>query len=68
MDFDFEKYALQAYVEDGWISARGTTLGADDRIGIATQLAILSAKNIEHCPLECLFTADKETWLSGAFG
>jgi dipeptidase D len=68
VDFDFETDAIRAYVEDGWVTARGTTLGADDGIGIATQLAILSATNIEHGPIECLFTVDEETGLSGAFG
>jgi dipeptidase D len=51
VDFDFETDAIRAYVEDGWVTARGTTLGADDGIGIATQLAILSATNIEHGPI-----------------
>jgi dipeptidase D len=68
VDFDFEKDAIQAYIEDGWVTARGTTLGADDGIGIAASLAILSANNIEHGPIECLFTVDEETGLSGAFG
>lgn len=68
VEFDFEKDAIQAYVEDGWVTARGTTLGADDGIGIATSLAILASKNIEHGPVECLFTVDEETGLSGAFG
>ena len=68
VEFDFDKDAIQAYIEDGWVTAKGTTLGADDGIGIATSLAILSAKNIEHGPIECLFTVDEETGLSGAFG
>jgi dipeptidase D len=68
VEFDFEKDAIQAYVEDGWVTAKGTTLGADDGIGIAASLAILAAKDIEHGPVECLFTVDEETGLSGAFG
>lgn len=68
VEFDFDKDAIQAYIKDGWVTARGTTLGADDGIGIATQLAILSANDIEHGPIECLFTVDEETGLSGAFG
>ena len=68
VDFDFEKDAIQAYVEDGWVTAKGTTLGADDGIGIAASLAVLAAKDIEHGPVECLFTVDEETGLSGAFG
>jgi dipeptidase D len=55
-------------VRDGdWIKADGTTLGADDGIGIAAQLAILASDEIEHGPLECLFTVDEETGLTGAF-
>ena len=65
---DFDKDPIQAYVEDGWVKARGTTLGADDGIGIAAQLAILESKDMIHGPLECLFTVDEETGLTGAFG
>jgi len=68
VEFDFEKDPIQAYVDGEWLKAKGTTLGADDGIGIATQLAILSSTNIEHGPLECLFTVDEETGLTGAFG
>ncbi|HPE35448.1 MAG TPA: aminoacyl-histidine dipeptidase [Bacteroidales bacterium] len=66
--FDFEKDAIQAYIDGDWVTADGTTLGADDGIGVATQLAILSSGEIAHGPLECLFTVDEETGLSGAFG
>ncbi len=66
--FDFEKDAIDAYIEDGWIKARGTTLGADNGIAVATMLAILEAKDIQHGPIECLFTIDEETGLTGAFG
>lgn len=55
------------YVEGNWVKAKGTTLGADDGIGIASQLAILAADNIEHGPIECVFTVDEETGLTGAF-
>jgi len=65
---DFEKDAIKAYVDGEWVKAKGTTLGADDGIGIATQLAILVSDRIEHGPLECLFTVDEETGLTGAFG
>jgi len=65
--FDFEKDAIQAYIDGDWVKADGTTLGADDGIGIATQLAILASKDIAHGPIECLFTVDEETGLSGAF-
>lgn len=66
--FDFEKDSIQAYVDGDWLTADGTTLGADDGIGIATSLAILASDKIEHGALECLFTVDEETGLSGAFG
>jgi dipeptidase D len=66
--FDFEKDAIRAWIDDDWIKARGTTLGADDGIGIATQLAILESREIMHGPIECLFTVDEETGLTGAFG
>jgi len=68
VEHDFEKDPIRTYIEDGWVKAMGTTLGADDGIGVATQLAILAADDIEHGPLECLFTMDEESGLSGAFG
>lgn len=68
VEHDFTLDPISAYVEDGWVKARGTTLGADDGIGIAAQLAILESDEISHGPLECLFTIDEETGLTGAFG
>ena len=68
IDFDFEKDAIQTYVDGEWLKAKGTTLGADDGIGCAIELAILEADDIEHGPLECVFTRDEETGLSGAEG
>ncbi|MBE0640030.1 MAG: aminoacyl-histidine dipeptidase [Bacteroidales bacterium] len=65
--FDFDKDPIQAYIDGDWVKALGTTLGADDGIGIATQMAILESKEIAHGPIECLFTVDEETGLSGAF-
>ena len=65
-DFDFEKDAIVPKIEGEWLKADGTTLGADDGIGVATALAILYANDIEHGPIECLFTVDEETGLSGA--
>ncbi len=65
---DFDKDPIQAYVDNGWLKARGTTLGADNGIAVATMLALLEAKDLEHGPLECLFTVDEETGLTGAFG
>ena len=65
---DFENDPIEAYIEDGWVTANGTTLGGDDGIGVAAELAILDSDDIEHGPLECLFTVDEETGLTGAFG
>jgi dipeptidase D len=64
---DFETDAIKAFVDDGWVRAEGTTLGSDDGIGVAAQMAVLAAANLSHGPLECLFTVDEETGLSGAF-
>lgn len=63
---DFAHDPLQLYVEDGWLKARGTTLGGDDGIAVAMMLAILADDTIEHPPLECLFTVQEETGLDGA--
>ena len=68
IEFDFDKDAIQTYVDGDWLKAKGTTLGADDGIGCAIELAILEANDIEHGPLECVFTRDEETGLSGAEG
>ena len=68
VDFDFDRDPIQTYVDGEWIRAKGTTLGADDGIGCAIELAILEADDIEHGPLECVFTRDEETGLSGAEG
>jgi len=65
---DFENDPIEALIEDGWVTANGTTLGADDGIGMAAQLAILASEEIVHGPIECLFTVDEETGLTGAFG
>ncbi|MDR0983209.1 MAG: aminoacyl-histidine dipeptidase [Culturomica sp.] len=64
---DFERDPIVPYIDGEWVKARGTTLGADDGIGVAAQLAILASKDIKHGDLECLFTVDEETGLSGAF-
>ena len=68
VDFDFHKDAIQTYVDGEWLCAKGTTLGADDGIGCAIELAILASDDIEHGPVECVFTRDEETGLTGAFG
>ena len=66
--FDFEKDPIQAYVEENgeWVTAKGTTLGADNGIGVATAMAILADKNAVPPPLEALFTIDEETGMYGA--
>lgn len=55
-------------VDGEWLKANGTTLGADDGIGVAMQMAILKSNDIEHGPIECVFTRDEETGLTGAMG
>lgn len=64
--FDFGKEAIQTLIEGNWVRADGTTLGADNGIGVAAELAILASGDIEHGPIECLFTVDEETGLTGA--
>lgn len=67
MKFDFDKDPIDAYIADGWVRARGTTLGADDGIGMAAALAILIDDTLELPEIEALFTVDEETGLTGAF-
>lgn len=68
VDFDFDNDPIQTYIDGEWLKAKGTTLGADDGIGCAIELAILDSDDIEHGPIECVFTRDEETGLTGAFG
>lgn len=63
---DFEKDPIQAFIEDGWVKARGTTLGADNGIGVAATLAVLQSTDLVHGPIEALFTIDEETGMTGA--
>ncbi|RKD90760.1 dipeptidase D [Mangrovibacterium diazotrophicum] len=65
--FNFEKDPIVPIIDNGWVKADGTTLGADNGIGVAAQLAVLADKSLVHGPLECLITVDEETGLSGAF-
>ena len=65
--FDFEKDPIEAYVDGEWVTAKGTTLGADNGIGVAAAMAILADKSIVHPPLEVLVTVDEETGMYGAF-
>ena len=67
LEFDFDRDPIQTYISDGWVRARGTTLGADDGIGMATALAVVTDNTIEHPRIEALFTVDEETGLTGAF-
>ncbi|MDR3118064.1 MAG: aminoacyl-histidine dipeptidase [Mediterranea sp.] len=64
---DFLKDPIEIVVDGEWMKANGTTLGADNGIGVAAELAVLTAGDIEHGPVECLFTVDEETGLTGAF-
>lgn len=65
---DFTKDPIQPFIEDGWVKARGTTLGSDNGIGMASALAVLADDSVEHGPLEVLLTMTEETGMAGAFG
>jgi dipeptidase D len=65
--FDFETQPINYYIDGDFVKAHGTTLGGDNGIGMAMMLAILSDENLKHPALECLFTVDEETGLTGAF-
>ena len=67
VEHNFDTDPIQVIVDNGWIKAKGTTLGADNGIGMALMLAVLSSDNLKHPALECLFTTDEETGLTGAF-
>jgi len=67
VDFDFTKDAIQLKIDGEWLTAQGTTLGADNGIGVAAMLAVLEDDTLTHGPLELLFTVDEETGLTGAF-
>ncbi|TNJ45681.1 aminoacyl-histidine dipeptidase [Tamlana fucoidanivorans] len=66
--FDFDAQGIQMYVDGDWVRANGTTLGADNGIGVATIMAVLESKNIPHPAIEALFTIDEETGMTGAMG
>ena len=68
IDHNFDTDPIQTYIDGEWVKAKGTTLGGDDGIGIASALAVLASDSISHPPLEALFTADEETGMTGAFG
>jgi dipeptidase D len=64
---DFDKDPIETYIDGEWLKAKGTTLGADNGMGVAAALTILASDTIEHSKLECLFTVDEETGLTGAY-
>lgn len=64
--FDFDSQGIEMYVEGDWVKANGTTLGADNGLGVAAIMAILSSSNIAHPAIEALFTIDEETGMTGA--
>lgn len=64
---NFDTDPIVPIIDGEWVTAKDTTLGADDGIGVAISLAILEDKTLEHGPIECLFTVDEETGLTGAF-
>ena len=66
VEHDFDNDPIEPYIDGDWVKAKGTTLGADNGIGAATALAVLESKDIEHGPIEALFTLDEETGLTGA--
>lgn len=64
--FDFNSQGIEMLVDGDWVKAKGTTLGADNGIGVATMMAVLSDKEMSHPPIEALFTIDEETGMTGA--
>jgi len=67
-EIDFDTDSIKTYIDGEWLTAEGTTLGADDGIGCAIELALLESSDIQHGPIECVFTRDEETGLTGAEG
>lgn len=68
VDFDFDTQGIQMYVDGDWVRAKGTTLGADNGLGVATIMTILESNDIPHPAMEALFTIDEETGMTGALG
>ena len=68
VEFDFESQGIEMLLDDDWVKANGTTLGADNGIGVAAIMAVLESSDIPHPPLEALFTIDEETGMTGAQG
>jgi len=67
-DHDFEKDPIDAYIDGDWVTAKGTTLGADNGMGVAAGMAVLEATDLVHGPVEVLITTDEETGMTGAEG
>lgn len=67
-EHDFTKDPIQPYIDGEWVTAKGTTLGADNGMGMASCLAVLASKELKHGPLEVLLTIDEEAGMTGAFG
>ncbi len=67
VDHDFEKDPIEAYVDGEWVKAKGTTLGADNGIGVSLALSVLESGDVKHGPVEVLVTTDEETGMTGAF-
>ncbi|MEZ8742431.1 aminoacyl-histidine dipeptidase [Photobacterium swingsii] len=67
-DHDFLQDPIQPFIDGEWVTAKGTTLGADNGMGMAACLAVLASKDVEHGPLEVLLTIDEEAGMTGAFG
>ncbi|MEZ5174489.1 MAG: aminoacyl-histidine dipeptidase [Bacteroidia bacterium] len=67
-DFNFETQGINSYIDGDWVKAKGTTLGADNGMGVAAAMAVLASSNIPHPAIEALFTIDEETGMTGAKG
>ncbi|WP_397447214.1 aminoacyl-histidine dipeptidase [Polaribacter sp. R77954] len=67
-DFDFDNKGIKMFIDGDWVKAKGTTLGADNGLGVAAIMAVLSATDIPHPAIEALFTIDEETGMTGAMG
>lgn len=68
VNFDFETQGIETEIHEDWVKAKGTTLGADNGMGVAAILSILESSDIPHPALEALFTIDEETGMTGAMG
>ena len=66
-NFDFNTHGIQSFIDGDWVTANGTTLGADNGMGVASIMTLLASKNIQHPAVEALFTIDEETGMTGAF-